>query len=192
MAIDVGPGRHHAEHIAVVHQILLELLKQLSDASGIAEVEVQVVDEEQEDAASGVVGRPHRRQDDPLLRRRRRRQELIEYPTAVNQDQRGDFLSDAVFHDLEVVLVHGRHELTILVTHDDIRRHQIDGQCGNPRRVDAACPAPAPGRWCWGGAGVPFPWAGGAGACASTDVVRRLASIPMRARRLEFMAIRSV
>ena len=161
-----------------MHQILLELLKQLPDASGVAEVEVQVVDEEQEDAARGVVGRPHRRQDDPFLRRRGRRQELIEYPTAVNQDQRGDFLSDAVFQDLEVVLVHVRHELTILVTHDDIRRHQIDGHAEVGRsRAERQCRSPAPGRVAE--PAVPFPWAGGRrGACASTDVVRRLASIP--------------
>ena len=143
-------------------------MKQLADARRVAEVQVQVVDEEQEDPARGVVGRPGRRQDDALLRRRRRRQDLIEHPPAMHQYQRRNFLADAVLQDLEVVLVHVRHELTILVTHDDIRRHQIDGHAeigwrflrlsarrGGGRRLRPArepaaqCPqepAPVPGR----------------------------------------------
>ena len=67
------PGRDDAEHVAVVDQLLRDLLEQLADAAGVAEVQVQVVDEDQEDAAGGVVGRPRRRQEDAFLHRRRRR-----------------------------------------------------------------------------------------------------------------------
>ena len=62
-------GRDDAEHVAVVNQILRDLLEQLADAPGVAEVEVQVVDEDQEDAARRVGGRPRRRQDDAFLHR---------------------------------------------------------------------------------------------------------------------------
>ncbi len=44
-------GRDDAEHVAVVNQLLRNLLEQLADAAGVAEVQVQVVDEDQEDAA---------------------------------------------------------------------------------------------------------------------------------------------
>ena len=46
-----GAGRDDAEHVAVVDQLLRDLLEQVADAAGVAEVEVQVVDEDQEDAA---------------------------------------------------------------------------------------------------------------------------------------------
>ena len=57
------PGRHDAEHVAVVDQLLADLLEQLANAAGVPEVEMQVVDEDQEDAARGVVGRSRRRQE---------------------------------------------------------------------------------------------------------------------------------
>ena len=76
------------EHVAVVDQRLRDLLEELADAAGVAEVQVQVVDEEEEDAAGGVVGRPRRRQDDALLRRRRRRRRDVEDAAAVHEHER--------------------------------------------------------------------------------------------------------
>ena len=52
-----GAGRHDAEHVAVVNQVFRNLLEQLADASGVAEVQVQVVDEDQENAPGRVARR---------------------------------------------------------------------------------------------------------------------------------------
>ena len=65
------PGRDDAEHVAFVNQLLRDLLEQLADAAGIAEVQMEIVDEDQEDAARRVGRRTRRRQDDALLRRAR-------------------------------------------------------------------------------------------------------------------------
>ena len=50
-------GRHDAEHVAFVNQQLEHLLDQIARARRAAEVEVEIVDEDQEDAPGGVVGR---------------------------------------------------------------------------------------------------------------------------------------
>ena len=54
MAIDDGPGGDDAEHVSFVNELLGDLLEQVADAAGVAEVEVQVVDEDEEDAAGRV------------------------------------------------------------------------------------------------------------------------------------------
>ena len=104
----------------------MHLLEQLADAPGVAEVEMQIVDEEQQDAAGGVVHRPRRRQDDALLRRRRRRRGDVEDAAAVHQRERHDLLLDAVLEDLEVVLLQIGDELPGVVARDDVGRHEID------------------------------------------------------------------
>ena len=95
-------------------QLLRDLLEQIADAAGVAEVEVQVVDEDQEDAAGGVVGRPRRRQDDAFLRRRRRRRGDVVDAAAVRQRERDDVLLDAVFVDFELVFLQVGDELPVL------------------------------------------------------------------------------
>ena len=50
-----------SEHVALVHQLLRDLLEQLLQPRGVGEVEVEVVHEEQQDAAGSVVGWPRRR-----------------------------------------------------------------------------------------------------------------------------------
>ena len=51
-------GADDAEHVAFVDQVAQHLLDQVARARRAPEVEVQVVDEDQEDAARRVVGRP--------------------------------------------------------------------------------------------------------------------------------------
>ena len=65
-----GARRDDAEHVAFVHELVGDLLEQLADAPGVAEVEVQVVDEDEEDAAGRIAGRPRRRQEDAFRDRR--------------------------------------------------------------------------------------------------------------------------
>ena len=62
-----GAGRDDREHVAFVDQRLRDALEQIADAAGVAEVEVQVVDDDQEDAAGGVVARARDREDQAFL-----------------------------------------------------------------------------------------------------------------------------
>ncbi len=101
-------ARDDAEQIAFVNQVLLNLLEQLAHASRVLELHVQVVDEEQEDAAGGVDDAPDRRQDDAFGRRRRRRFEHVRDAAAMAHRHRRDLLLDAVFVDLELVLLQVR------------------------------------------------------------------------------------
>ena len=94
-------GADDAEHVAVVNQDAQHLLDQLARPRRLAELQVEVVDEDQEDAAGRVVGRPALRQDDAFLHRRRRRRQQVEHAAAVRQHERHDLLLDAVLVDLE-------------------------------------------------------------------------------------------
>ena len=87
---------------------------------------MQVVDEDDEDPPGGVVGRARRRQDDARLRLRRRRQRLVVDAAAVGQHERHDFLLDAVFVDLELVLLQIGDELAAVVADDDVGRDDVD------------------------------------------------------------------
>ena len=55
-----GTGGDDAEHVAFVDQFLRDLLEQFPDPRSVAEVQVQVVDEDQEDPPGGIVGRARR------------------------------------------------------------------------------------------------------------------------------------
>ena len=89
---------------------------------------MQVVDEDQEDPAGGVVGRPRRRQDDAFLRRRRRRlRDVVDAP-AVRQRERHELLLHAVFEDLELVLLQVRDELSAAVADDHVGGDQLDAR----------------------------------------------------------------
>ncbi|MCK7529254.1 MAG: hypothetical protein MZV64_72725 [Ignavibacteriales bacterium] len=126
MAIDEVPGRHDAEHVALVDERALDLLEQVADARRVLEVEVEVVDEQDEDAPGGVVARPGRRQDDALRRGGRRRQRQVRHAPAVHQHQRRDRLRHAVFEELEVVLRQVGDELALGVPGDDVVGHEVD------------------------------------------------------------------
>ena len=95
----------------------------------LLEVHVQVVDEDQEDAPGGVVGRPRRRQEDAFLQRRRRRADVVDDAAAVRQHEGDDILLDAVLVDVEVVLRQARDELPLVVA-DDRRPRSPDRRCG--------------------------------------------------------------
>ena len=125
-AIDDGTAGHDAVHVALVDQLLRNPLEEIPQPAGVLEFEVQIVQEDQEDAAGRVGRRSRRRQDDALLGRRRRRGLEIERPSAMDEDERDDFLLDAVFPDLEIGLREIRRKQAVLVANDGVRGDQID------------------------------------------------------------------
>ena len=100
-------------------------LEQIADAAGVAEVQVQVVDDDQEDAAGRVIPWARRRQDDPFLSRGRRRRLQIVNASAMDECEGGDVLLDTVFEDLEVVLGEIGHELVTTVADDRVHRDEV-------------------------------------------------------------------
>ena len=121
-----GARRHDAEHVAFVNQVAQHALQQIARARRAPEVEMKIVDEQEEHASRGVVGRAARRQDDALLRRRRRRCLHVVDATAVREHERHDVLLHAVLEDLEVAGLQVRHELVPVVADDDVGRDEID------------------------------------------------------------------
>jgi hypothetical protein len=119
-------ARHDAEHVAVVHELLRDALEEVADASGVVELEMKVVNEEEKDATRHVVARARRRQDDPLGRRRRRRREHVVDAAAHDHGHRHDVLLDAVFEDFEIVLLQVGHEVALVVAHDHVVGDEID------------------------------------------------------------------
>ena len=101
-------------------------LNRLADAPGVAEVEVQVVDEDEEDAAGRVRGRPRRREQDAFRNRRGRRRRDVVAAAAVGQRERDDLLRNAVFQNLEIVFLQVGDELTAVVADDDVGRDEFD------------------------------------------------------------------
>ncbi len=120
------PGRHDAEHVALVDERALDLLEQVADPRRVLEVQVQVVDEQDEDAPGRVVARPGRRQDDALRRGGRRRQRQVGHAAAVHEHERRDLLRHAVLEQFEVLLRQVRHELALGIPGDDVVGHQVD------------------------------------------------------------------
>ena len=86
----------------------------------------EVVDEEQEDAAGGVLHLAYRRKDDAFGRRWRRRFEQVGDAPAVTERHRGDVLLDAVLVDLEFLFLEVRNEAALIVLHDDVHRDGVD------------------------------------------------------------------
>ena len=88
---------------------------------------MQVVDEQQEHAAGGVVGRAIARQDDAFLHRSGRRALHVVDAPAMGQHQRRDLLLDAVFVHLELVCLDVGNELIgLLIADDDVGGDEID------------------------------------------------------------------
>ena len=107
----------------------MDLLEQLADATGVAEVEVEIVHHEQEDAPRSVGDRARRRQDDALLRSRRRRRRDVEHASAMHEREGDDLLLHAVLEDFEVVLLEIGDEHALVVAGDDVGGDEVD-----PRR----------------------------------------------------------
>ena len=126
MAIDDGPVETMPHMSPSCSSVVRIFLNSSRSAAGVAEVEVQIVDDEQQDAAGGVGGRPRRRQDDALLRRRRRRRRDVEDAAAVDQRERDERLRHAVLEDLELVLLEVGDEQPLVVAGDHVGRHQVD------------------------------------------------------------------
>ena len=119
-------GGDDAEHVAFVHERARDALEQIADAAGVAEIQVQVVDDDQEDAAGRVVPGPRGGQDDAFLRGWRGRRLQVEHAPAVHQGHRRHGLLDAVFVDLEVVLREIGDEDVLGVAHDYVGRDEIN------------------------------------------------------------------
>ena len=120
------PGGDDAEHVSFVDQLLGDLLEQLANPAGVAEVEVQVVDEDEEDAARRVGRRPRRRQQNAFRNRRGGRRRDVVAAAAVGQRERDDFLRNAVFQNLEIVFLQVGDELAAVVANDDVGRDQFN------------------------------------------------------------------
>ena len=119
-------ARHDAEEIPFVHELLGNLLEQLADTSRVAELQVLVVHEEQEDAARHVGGRPLLRQDDPLGRGRNRRRHRVVHAAAGDDGERSEVLQHAVFVDPEFLGLQIRNEIALLVANHHVVGDQID------------------------------------------------------------------
>ena len=104
-----------------------DFLEQVADAAGIAEVEMQVIDDDQEDAAGGVVLGARGWQDNALLSRRRRWGRQVMHAAAVHQREAGKLLLDAVLVNFKIALGQVGHELVLAVAHDCIRRDVVNG-----------------------------------------------------------------
>ena len=103
-----------------------DLLDELPHAAGSLELQVQIVEEHQEDAARRVVHAAHRRKDDAFRRRERRRFEHVGDAPAADDGQRREFLLHAVLEDLEIVLRQIGDEPAVLVLDDHVHRDGID------------------------------------------------------------------
>ena len=121
-----GARRDDPEHVPLVNERALDLLEQVADARRVLEVEVEVVDEQDEDAPGRVVARPDRREDDAFRRGGGRRQREVRHPAAVHEDERRDLLRHAVFVEIEVVFGEVGDELAPGIPGDDVVGHQVD------------------------------------------------------------------
>ena len=145
MAIDDGPVETMPNMSPSWISSFADLLEQLADAAGVAEVEVQVVDEDQEDAAGGRWSGA-RRQDDAFL------QAAAAAPRRCRRGRRGSartrrLLLDAVLEDLEVVLLQVGDELAAVVADDDVGGDQVDVVMLKSGRARILSLAPAPTDW---------------------------------------------
>src|SRR5262245_3208241 len=87
---------------------------------------MQVVDEEQENAARDIGAWPDGGHDDALGGWRRWSDEQVGHAAAVTERHRRDVLFDAVFEDLELVLLEVRNEIALLVSDDGVHGDQVD------------------------------------------------------------------
>ena len=120
------PAGDDAEHVPFVNELVRDLLEEVLDPAGVPEIEVQVVDEDQPDAAGRVARRFARREDDAFHRGRRRRRRFVVDAAAVRQQERDDLLLDPVLEDVEVVLLQVRDELPFVVADDDVARDDVE------------------------------------------------------------------
>ena len=122
------PGGDDAEHVAFVNQLARDALQEISDAGRVAEIQVQIVDEDEEDAAGLAGGGPRRRHRQTLDRLPRRGGDVVG-AAAVRQGKRHERLRHAVLEDLEVPFLEVGDELSLVVANDHVGGHEID-----PRR----------------------------------------------------------
>ncbi len=118
------PRREDAEHVPLVDQFLRDRFQQLAYARRVGGVEVKIVDEDEEDAPRDVARRTDWRQDDALGRLCRRGCADVDPAAAMDERERDDRLRDAVLEDAELTGLQVRHEQTLRIPHDHVRRDQ--------------------------------------------------------------------
>ncbi len=121
------PGGDDAEHVAFVNQLARDALQEISDPGRVAEIQVQIVDEDEEDAAGLAGGGPRRRHRQTLDRLPRRGGDVVG-AAAVRQGKRHERLRHAVLDDLEVPVLEVGDELSLVVANDDVGGHEIDAR----------------------------------------------------------------
>jgi hypothetical protein len=134
-------ARQHRHQIAVVQQVVRNVLNELAHVRRVLRLEVHVVDEDEEHAPGHVLHRALRRQHDAFGRRHRRcrgRRQHVEGAAAVHERERRNGLRHVVFEHDEIVLREVRHEAAVLVARDDVGRDRRDtrpeGGLGRRRR----------------------------------------------------------
>ena len=136
------PGGDDAEHVAFVDQLARDALQEISDAGGVAEIQVQIVDEDEEDAAGLAGGGPGRRHRQTFNRLPRRGVDVVG-AAAVRQGERHERLRHAVLEDLEVAASSRSAmncPLLSRTTTSVVTRSTRDVKSG--RRCSCASPAP--------------------------------------------------
>ena len=95
------PGGDDPEHVALVNEVAQHLTDDLLRLGRVGKIQVEVVDDDDEDAARGVSARPAGRKDQAVTRRHRRTEHVVLAP-AVDHRQRDDLLLHAVLVHLEL------------------------------------------------------------------------------------------
>ena len=123
-----------------MNQLFRNLLEQLADASSVAEVQVQVVDEDQKNASRRVARGPRRRQDDSLLHGRRRRGREVGRPSTVDEREGDDVLFYTVLEDGELFFLQIGNELSLRVADDHVGSDDVHAAAEDvPLRILRAC-----------------------------------------------------
>src|SRR5262245_16654507 len=116
-----------------MNQVAEHLTEELPRLGSHRRIEMEVVDDDHEDAAGSVAARTIRRENEAVAGWRWRRQH-VDLPPAMDHRQRDDVLLDAVLEDLELAGLEVGDELSAGVADDDIGADQIDagGKRGRP------------------------------------------------------------
>ena len=109
-----------------MHQFSGHLAEQRPQPRRVAEVEVEIVDDENDDAACGIVHRTRHRQDDAFANGRHGCGLRLINATAVHEGERRDLLFDTVLEDVEIILAEVGLKLTPSIPDDDVGTDEID------------------------------------------------------------------
>src|SRR5687767_3329962 len=102
----------------------------------VAEFEVEVVDDEDDDAAGRVVHWPGGRQNDALANRGDGGALRLIYAAAVHERKRAQLLLDAVFVHFEIIFREVRLKLSATVADDYVGADEVNGRAEGRARRD--------------------------------------------------------